>query len=199
MIALYEAAARRRIKLIVQISARTEGGAADTPFLATKRSADAALENSGIPFVILRPAVVIGRNAHGGSALLRALAAFPCVLPLVHAERANAVRRRSTMSPKLSRDAIDGAIPPAATWSCRPRNIDARPKPSRGTAAGSGLDPAPTSLCPLRCTARQRVGRSAWPSRLAVAAPLDRAGSGRRRRHRATLPPRRLADVQVAR
>lgn len=85
MQALYAAAGQSPIRLIVQISARTQGPAADLPFLATKRQADEALVSSGIPYVILRPALVIGRNAHGGSALLRALSAFPVVLPLTYA------------------------------------------------------------------------------------------------------------------
>ncbi|MCH4545781.1 SDR family oxidoreductase [Rhizobium changzhiense] len=86
MLALYSAAKSSSRPLIVQISARTAGAAGDLPFLATKRRADEALAASGLPYLILRPALVLGRNAHGGSALLRALAAFPLVLPLVHAE-----------------------------------------------------------------------------------------------------------------
>ncbi|WP_064711587.1 SDR family oxidoreductase [Rhizobium bangladeshense] len=85
MLALYTAAKRSQ-PLIVQISARTAGAAAVLPFLATKRRADEALAASGLPYVILRPAVVLGRNAHGGSSLIRALAAFPLVLPLTHAQ-----------------------------------------------------------------------------------------------------------------
>ncbi|MBB3914295.1 SDR family oxidoreductase [Rhizobium fabae] len=85
MLALYSAAKRTR-PLIVQISARTAGPAGDLPFLATKRRADEALAASGLPHLILHPALVLGRNAHGGSSLLRALAAFPLALPLVHAE-----------------------------------------------------------------------------------------------------------------
>jgi uncharacterized protein YbjT (DUF2867 family) len=85
MLALYEAA-RGRDLLIVQISAETEGASADLPFLDTKRRADAALSASGVRHVILRPALVLSRNAHGGSALLRALAAFPLVIPLAYAD-----------------------------------------------------------------------------------------------------------------
>lgn len=86
MLALYEAAKASGGRLIVQISARTEGSAANLPFLATKRRADEALAASGLPFVILRPALVLGRNAHGGTALLRSLAGVPGLLPLIHAE-----------------------------------------------------------------------------------------------------------------
>jgi uncharacterized protein YbjT (DUF2867 family) len=84
MLALYAAAKAAGTKLIVQISARTEGAGAGRDFLASKHKADSALKQSGLPFVILRPALVIGRNAHGGSALLRALAALPWRTPLVH-------------------------------------------------------------------------------------------------------------------
>ncbi|MBL8583234.1 MAG: NAD(P)H-binding protein, partial [Rhizobiaceae bacterium] len=86
MLALYEAAATAKVGLIVQVSARTDGPGAGQAFLSSKRRADDALERSGVPFVILRPAIVVGRNAYGGSALLRALAAFPCRTPLVHAD-----------------------------------------------------------------------------------------------------------------
>ncbi len=86
MLALYEAAKTSGIHCIVQISARVDGTGADLPFLATKRRADTALAESGLPFVVLRPALVVGRNAFGGTALLRALAAFPFVQPLIHAE-----------------------------------------------------------------------------------------------------------------
>jgi NAD(P)-dependent dehydrogenase (short-subunit alcohol dehydrogenase family) len=73
MLSLYEAARALGGRRIVQISARTDGAAAGLPFLATKRRADEALAASGLPFVILRPALVIGRNAHG----LRASLAKP--------------------------------------------------------------------------------------------------------------------------
>ncbi len=85
MLALYQAANEAGGRRIVQISARVEGAAGSLPFLATKARADRALAASGLDHVILRPALVVGRNAHGGTALVRALAALPLVLPLVHA------------------------------------------------------------------------------------------------------------------
>ncbi|AYG59521.1 SDR family oxidoreductase [Rhizobium jaguaris] len=86
MLALYAAAAQSAIEFVVQISARTKGAGQDQPFLATKRHADKALVASGLNHIILRPALVLGRNAHGGTALLRALAALPYLLPLIHAQ-----------------------------------------------------------------------------------------------------------------
>lgn len=85
MLALYAAAKDTPSLRIVQISAPRNGTGGDLAFLATKFRADEALAASGVSHVILRPALVLGRNAHGGSALLRALAALPLAIPLVHA------------------------------------------------------------------------------------------------------------------
>lgn len=86
MRALYESALLAGGKRIVQISAPAVPKLDYLPFLATKRRADDALKSSGVEYVILRPALVLGRNAHGGSALIRALASAPFVLPLIHAD-----------------------------------------------------------------------------------------------------------------
>lgn len=110
MQALYAAAKTASIELVVQISARTGGAAADTPFLATKRQADETLAASGLNFVILRPALVVGRNAHGGTALLRALAALPLIQPLVHGEAGIATASVTDIAQAVSR-AIHGDLP----------------------------------------------------------------------------------------
>jgi uncharacterized protein YbjT (DUF2867 family) len=82
MIALFDAAKAGLRQRIVQISARTDGPGEETAFLMTKLAADTALKRSGLAHAILRPALVVDRNAHGGTALLRAIAAFPFVVPL---------------------------------------------------------------------------------------------------------------------
>ncbi|MGK6316002.1 SDR family oxidoreductase [Neorhizobium sp. DT-125] len=111
MLALYEAAQAAGGRLIIQISARTDGAAANLPFLATKRRADEALAASALPFIILRPALVLGRNAHGGTALLRSLASFPGPsLPLVHAERPVETVSLDDVAASVSL-AIGGGIP----------------------------------------------------------------------------------------
>jgi uncharacterized protein YbjT (DUF2867 family) len=86
MLALFEAALAIPGIQIVQISAPRGLVSSGTAFMETKIAADRALAASGLRHVILRPALVLGRNAHGGSALLRALAAFPRITPLVHPE-----------------------------------------------------------------------------------------------------------------
>lgn len=78
--ALYRACAEAHVLRIVHLSALgVEHGATD--FSRTKRAGDRALMESGLDWVILRPSVVVGRNAFGGAALLRGLAALP-VLPV---------------------------------------------------------------------------------------------------------------------
>lgn len=48
-----------------------------TAFATSKRAAERLIEASGVAFAILRPGFVIAPSAYGGSALVRALAAFP--------------------------------------------------------------------------------------------------------------------------
>lgn len=75
-VALWRACEAAGVKRVVQMSAIgvTEG---TTAFMRTKQEGDAALEASGLDWVMLRPSVVVGRQAYGGSALIRALAAWP--------------------------------------------------------------------------------------------------------------------------
>jgi uncharacterized protein YbjT (DUF2867 family) len=76
--ALYRACAETGVRRIVHLSALGADRAA-TDFTRSKRAGDRALMDSGLDWVILRPSVVIGRNAFGGAALLRGLAALPVV------------------------------------------------------------------------------------------------------------------------
>jgi uncharacterized protein YbjT (DUF2867 family) len=52
-----------------------------TAFSTTKREAEALIAASGHAYAILRPGFVVAPSAYGGSALLRALAAWPFDLP----------------------------------------------------------------------------------------------------------------------
>jgi uncharacterized protein YbjT (DUF2867 family) len=52
-----------------------------TAFSTTKREAEALIAASGHAYAILRPGFVVAPSAYGGSALLRALAAWPIDLP----------------------------------------------------------------------------------------------------------------------
>lgn len=106
-------AACNRGVLIVHVSAPGVNHQATTAFYRTKANGDDHVRNSGKPFVILRPAVVIGPESYGGSALLRALAACPGFIPAVLADR-----RMQTVSIDDVVDAIcqavSGALPPGS-------------------------------------------------------------------------------------
>jgi uncharacterized protein YbjT (DUF2867 family) len=56
-----------------------------TAFAATKREAEHLIAASGVSYAILRPGFVIAPAAYGGSAMVRALAAFPFDLPMKEA------------------------------------------------------------------------------------------------------------------
>jgi hypothetical protein len=66
---------------LVQISIPGAADGDHTAFSTTKRDAERLIAASGVAYAILRPGFVIAPSAYGGSAMLRALAAFPIDLP----------------------------------------------------------------------------------------------------------------------
>jgi uncharacterized protein YbjT (DUF2867 family) len=80
--ALYTACEARGVRRVVHLSAIGVDHEAPSAFSRTKRQGEAILSARDLDWVILRPSVVIGRAAYGGSALVRGLAALP-VLPVL--------------------------------------------------------------------------------------------------------------------
>lgn len=78
--ALVEACEARGVGRLVQISAVGAVPDARTDFMATKARADALVEASAVPSLIVRPGLVIGRNCYGGTELIRNAAALPFTL-----------------------------------------------------------------------------------------------------------------------
>lgn len=119
--ALGAEAAARGIR-VVQVSAA--GVRADDPtvFFASKARGDAALLASGAEAVILRPGLVIGQSAYGGTALLRMLAAVPWVQPqalpdtpvqtVALGDLAQAVETALTLPPGTTWDLVEDATHP---------------------------------------------------------------------------------------
>jgi uncharacterized protein YbjT (DUF2867 family) len=169
MQALYQAAAEKSGLRFVQISAARSLAGSNTQFLDTKLKADAALAQSGLDHVIIRPALVLGRNAHGGSALLRALAAMPFALPLAYSDSLVETVSLDRLAGAVAM-AIAGEIPNAADIEL----IDSRCT-LRALAAAHrnwlGLPPAPVIALPSAIAAAgsklaDAAGRLGWRSPL---------------------------------
>ena len=99
----------------VQVSAPGASPDSDTAFYRTKGLADAALKASGLEWTILRPGIVIAPTAYGGTALLRTLAAFPLIQPLVLA--------RAPVQTVAARD-VAGAVVLAIEGGLRGADVD---------------------------------------------------------------------------
>ena len=83
--ALFDACRQAGIRRVVHISAIGAERDGPTGFSRTKAAAEAHLAALDLDWVILRPGLVLAPEVHGGTAMLRALAAFPLVTPLVAA------------------------------------------------------------------------------------------------------------------
>jgi uncharacterized protein YbjT (DUF2867 family)/uncharacterized membrane protein YhaH (DUF805 family) len=75
--ALFAACEGSGVRRVVQISALGADPEAATAFMRSKADGDQDLMARDLDWVVLRPAVVVGRAAYGGSALFRALATLP--------------------------------------------------------------------------------------------------------------------------
>jgi uncharacterized protein YbjT (DUF2867 family) len=80
--ALYRACEEAGVSRVVHVSAIGAEREPLSAFSATKQEGEAALTARDLDWVILRPSVVTGRAAYGGSALLRGLAALPVLVKL---------------------------------------------------------------------------------------------------------------------
>lgn len=67
---------------LVQISAVGAAADASTSFLASKARGDASIQSGTIDWWIFRPGLVLAPSGHGGTQLLRMLAAVPLIQPL---------------------------------------------------------------------------------------------------------------------
>ena len=79
--ALFAACERAGVRRVIHFSAIGVDRETPSAFSASKRAGDENLIGRDLDWVILRPSVVVGRPAYGGSALFRGVAALP-VLPV---------------------------------------------------------------------------------------------------------------------
>lgn len=115
MVALIDCAQKMQIKRFVQISAPGAEPDASTAFMRTKAAADDHLRRSDLAWTILKPGLVIGAQAYGGTALIRMLAGFPLILPLVFADaRIQTVALDDVVDCVVA--ALDGDLPVGADF-----------------------------------------------------------------------------------
>ncbi|KRQ97792.1 hypothetical protein CQ10_28675 [Bradyrhizobium valentinum] len=82
--ALYAAGESEGVRRVILFSAIGTNREAPSDFSRTKQEGEAALMSRDLDWVVLRPSVLVGSAAYGGSALLRGLASLP-VLPVMRA------------------------------------------------------------------------------------------------------------------
>jgi uncharacterized protein YbjT (DUF2867 family) len=82
--ALYAACESEGVRRVILFSAIGTNREAPSDFSRTKQEGESALMSRDLDWVVLRPSIVVGRAAYGGSALLRGLASLP-VLPVMPA------------------------------------------------------------------------------------------------------------------
>lgn len=80
---LTEACVSAGVRRLVHFSAAGVAPGRPTAFNTTKLKAEKLLAGSPLDWIILRPGLVFGPTAYGGTALLRGLAGFPGVTPVV--------------------------------------------------------------------------------------------------------------------
>ncbi len=98
---LFEACAEAGVRRVILLSAIGVDREVRTAFSSTKAAGERALMGASLDWVILRPSVVIGRGAYGGSALLRGLAALPVLLVPVGA---------GALQPVMLGDVVDTVV-----------------------------------------------------------------------------------------
>jgi uncharacterized protein YbjT (DUF2867 family) len=131
---------------LVQISIPGAANADHTAFSQTKREAERLIAASGAAYAILRPGFVVAPAAYGGSAMLRALAAFALQLPADEAAtpfQPVAVEDIAATIAWLAARDIDDAATRAVIWDL--------------------MQPQPVTLSGVIEQFRWSFGTSRWP------------------------------------
>ncbi|MER9336043.1 SDR family oxidoreductase [Mesorhizobium sp. M0293] len=172
------------ISHFVQISAIGADPAAADAFFSTKAQGDKAVANSSLEWTILRPGLVIAPAAYGGTALLRALAAFPGFVPAVMARQPIQTVAVSDVAEAVSR-AVAGSLPPRLSVDLVEASARSLADVLAAFRAWLGLPaarivPMPAFLGRLAAVVADGLGLFGWrsPLRSAALAALARGVTG---------------------
>lgn len=184
VVALVAACEQAGVSRFVQISAIGADPASPDAFFSTKGEGDKAVANSSLEWTILRPGLVIAPVAYGGTALLRALAAFPGFIPAVMARQPIQTVAVTEVAEAVSR-AVTGSLPPRLSVDL----VEAEPRSLADVLiafrAWLGLPPArivpmPAFLGGIAAVVADGLGLLGWrsPLRSAALAALARGVTG---------------------
>jgi uncharacterized protein YbjT (DUF2867 family) len=108
--ALVRACEASGVRTFVQISSVGAKLDATTEFMRSKARGDGCVRSSSLRWFIVRPGLVIGPNAYGGTALIRMLAGVPLVQPIALADAPIQTVFVGDLAAVLL-DAIEGRLP----------------------------------------------------------------------------------------
>jgi uncharacterized protein YbjT (DUF2867 family) len=113
--ALFAACEQAGIRRVVHISAIGAEQGGPTAFSRGKAEAEQDLAARDLDWAILRPALVLAGAVYGGSAMLRAVAAFPGVTPLIAADAKIQIVSVEDVAETVARCLAPG-VPARVTW-----------------------------------------------------------------------------------
>lgn len=184
VVALVAACEQAGISRFVQISAIGADPASVNPFFSTKAQGDSAVASSSLEWTILRPGLVIAPAAYGGTALLRALAAFPGFIPAVLSRQLIQTVSVTDVAEAVSR-AVAGSLPPRLAVDLVEAKARSLGDVLSAFRAWLGLPPArvvpmPAILGRLAGAVADGLGMLGWrsPLRSAALAALARGVTG---------------------
>lgn len=172
------------VSRLIHISAVGADDAAGTDYARTKAETERLVQASSLDWLILRPSLVVDRAAFGGTGLIRALAAFPLIIPVVGGDQSfrpiplgdlSAAVVAALKLGAVSRETLDMPGPEAVTMAQTVRLY-------RGWM---GLRPAPVVRVPRALAAPalaigDLLGRLGWssPIRTTAIKQMDHDVSG---------------------
>jgi len=167
--ALGQACADRDLP-VIQISAAGADPQASTEFMRSKARGDAALTTAGPDLWILKPGLVIGQGAFGGTLMLRMRAAFPRVQPLALAQAAVQSVALSELAEAVVA-AAKGDLPPGIydlveDYPCPLGEVIERTRGWLGFSAAHQVFEVPGWFVRLTARGADGLGRLGWRSPL---------------------------------
>ncbi|MGX9143851.1 SDR family oxidoreductase [Mesorhizobium sp. 128a] len=187
VVALVAACEQAGIGHFIQISAIGADLASPDVFFSTKAQGDKAVAGSSLEWTILRPGLVIAPAAYGGTALVRALAAFPGFVPAVMAGQPVQTVAVTDVAEAVSR-AVAGSLPPRLSVDLVETDARSLADVLVAFRAWLGLPPAPVVPMPsflgrIAAVVADGLGLLGWrsPLRSAALAALARGVTGNAR------------------